>query len=177
MAISRTACDALLPGSEVCGGRGTLSRSAMAERPVDIHRNDYVVITLEFEGRIVRYRRTATPFPSLATAKEVYDGILRAYDRIGKQGRGLLIDARDAIGRNDPEFEALLIDFRSKSLTGFAANAVLIKTAVGMLQVKRHGKTEDRLRVVTADPEEAIEHLLSLSPGPSQASQRSGRRA
>lgn len=141
----------------------------MADGPITLFQSDYVVITLEFLGRIVRYRRLAQPFPSLACAAEIYAGVLKAYDQIGRQGRGLLIDSREAPGRNDPEFEALLGDFRSKALPGFSGNVVLVKTAVGLLQAQRHGRTEGRIQHITDDVHEAIGQLLKVSPGPGKS--------
>ena len=147
-----------------------LSRSGMADGPITLFQSDYVVVSLEFGGRIVRYRRLAQPFPSLSCAAEVYASVIKAYDQIGRTGRGLLIDSRDAPGRNDPEFEALLADFRSKALPGFTGNAVLVRTAVGLLQAQRHSRSEGRIRLITDDVHEAIGELLKVSPGPGKSS-------
>lgn len=137
----------------------------MAVTAIELLRNDYVVVTLECDGRIVRFRRTAQVFPSLSIAKDIYAGGRATYDRIGKTGRGLLIDSRDAIGRNDPEFEVVLGEFRSRSLPGFTDNVVLIRTAVGALQVQRHSRNTGHQRMITADERSAIEYLLARSPG------------
>jgi hypothetical protein len=126
-------------------------------------RTEYIVITQESGGRIIRYRRTATHFPDLTIAKRNYDEVVATYDRAGRHGRGLLVDSRDALGRNDPAFEKLLLEFRSRALPGFVAHAVLMRTAVGLLQAQRldrSTRSERPLFLVTDGEDEAIRFLL-----------------
>ncbi len=127
-----------------------------------VYRSDYIVVSLEASGRIVRYRRTAQPFPDLAIAKRCYDDVLASYDRIGRRGRGLLVDSRDALGRNDPAFETLLIDFRRQAIPGFAGMAVLMRTAVGLLQAQRIDRSQSLPHLVTSDEAAAIAFLLQV---------------
>lgn len=136
----------------------------MAKAPLTLLRNAYMDITLEYEGRIVRQHRLTPPYPDLATVRAVLGAIVALYDRLGRRGKGLLVDMRDATGRNDPEFEALLDDFRVRGLHGFTAQAVLMRTAVGRLQAHRHIRTDASDRLVTDDEAAAVSHLLRHLP-------------
>ena len=136
----------------------------MAAPTIELLRNDYVVISLEHDGRIVRFRRLSRPFPNLLVAREVYEEILAAYDRQGRRGKGLLVDSREAIGRNDPEFEALLHEFRRRSVTGFIGYMVLMRTAVGILQAQRFDRSPT-VKLVTDNEAEAVAYLLKLQAG------------
>lgn len=126
---------------------------------------DFIVITLEHDGKIVRYRRTSVPFPKLESAKHTYDQVLGTYDRLGRRGRGLLVDSRDAVGRNDPEFEELLVAFRNRAVPGFAAHVVLMRTSVGLLQAQRIDRRMPSqgsrpAHMATDNEQEAIRFLL-----------------
>lgn len=71
---------------------------------------------------------------------------------------GLLVDTRLAIGRSDDEFEVLMNELRPRMVGGFRRVAVLVKSAVGRLQVQRLGRADgisDRL-LVTSDEAEAL---------------------
>ena len=133
----------------------------MAEPTIELLRNDYVVISLENQGRMARYRRLAKVFPNLLVAQEVYDEVLAACDRLGRRGKSLLIDSREAIGRNDPEFEALLVDFRRRLVTGFVCHMVLVQTAIGLLQAQRFDRSSI-VKLVTDSEAEAVAYLLKL---------------
>lgn len=125
----------------------------------EVYRSDYIVVTLEHGGTIVRYCRQPTPFPDLTAAQRCYDEVIATYDRIGRRGRGILVDSRQAIGRNDQAFEALLVEFRRRALPGFAGSAVLMRTAVGLLQAQRIDRNQRLTHLVTDDEAEAIAFL------------------
>lgn len=148
-------------------------RHSTFTRPVEHLRTGHVVVTEEEGGRVLRFRRTTLPFATVADAKRMYGQVLAVYDRLGRADRGLLVDSRDAPGRNDPEFEAALLEFRSQALPGFAAIAILMKTAVGKLQAQRYeGKTTDS-QFVTDDEASALEHLLTWAKGPAKGAAKS----
>ncbi|NUP14473.1 MAG: hypothetical protein HOW73_51240 [Polyangiaceae bacterium] len=49
----------------------------------------------------------------------------------------LVLDARKAVGRNDPDFERRVVPMWNKQFRRFKRAAVLVQTAVGVLQSKR----------------------------------------
>ncbi len=74
------------------------------------------------------------------TADAFYDDVatsMREALKIGPQ-YGLVIDAREAVGRNDDAFEQALTNVRVDFITRFCKVAYLVKSAVGVLQTKRN---------------------------------------
>lgn len=72
-------------------------------------------------------------------------GFLRSFDGFyAAMGDGemsafrLLIDLRQSVGRNDPEFEQRLVERRRELFRRFGRTAVLVRSAIGRLQVQRH---------------------------------------
>ncbi len=126
----------------------------------------HVVMTQEAAGRIHRYRRTNLAFATIAEANLSYAQVLEICDRMGRTGRGLLIDSRDAPGRNDPAFEAALLEFSRRALPGYAAVAILLKTAMGRLQAQRFERQRSSSHLVTDDEAAAIAYLLAAAQGP-----------
>ena len=103
----------------------------------------YGTLTWDANHSIGRFVRTSLGY---ATAEDIeYEGILieRALQRVGKIR--LLVDLRAATPRNDPGFEADIVKFRRKIWGGGQQIAVLVGTAMGALQVKRHVR-EDCVR-------------------------------
>jgi hypothetical protein len=125
----------------------------------------YCRVEWDDERSLARFVRTALPY---ATPPDIaLEGILvqRALEKAGR-GR-LLVDLRAVAMRNDPGFEAAIATFRRRLLRGSGRTAVLARTAVGMLQVKRYAR-EDGFQVEVFDQEEAALAFIETpaSPGP-----------
>jgi hypothetical protein len=118
---------------------------------VELYSDRFAVLTLD-DGVVV-YRRTAVPYRTIDEARGALEA-LRAALPAAAQGLVLLLDARDAVGRNDPEFEGLLLEYRKILFTPFRKTAVLVRTAAGALQTARLEKTE-RLGAVEVFLDEA----------------------
>lgn len=134
--------------------------------PVELLRSDYIVITQEAGGRILRQRRSSLGFATPEAARTTYGQAVAIYDRVGRTGRGLLVDSRLAPGRNDPGFEAAMTEFRRQALPGFAATAVLVQSATGRLQAQRITRQDSTDQLVTSDEAVAVAYLLEHAPGP-----------
>ncbi len=135
----------------------------MPSPPVDLLRNEYLSLTLEQGGRIVRMQRTAKAFPTPEDMSRIYVDVLRILDKISKAGRGMLLDARAPMGRNAPEFESVMNDFRAKALPGFARIAVLVQSTLGKLQSQRYSRIDGISRLVTDDEAQAVQYLLEAA--------------
>lgn len=133
---------------------------------VELWRDAYVALSLEEDGRIVRFRRLAQSFPDLQVAAAVYDKVVATYDRIGRSGRALLIDTREAAGRNDSEFESLLLEFRRRSIHGFVGHVILVRTFIGTLQAQRIEQRQTQAVLVTPNEADAVNRLLALMRRP-----------
>lgn len=121
------------------------------------YQSDYYQV--ELADGVVTVHRTARTYPDLATL----DAEHRALDQAMAPLRGLplLVDLRDAPGRNDPEFEARMRTNRLAIFRGAPRACVLVRTAAGVLQVRRHVQEDglDGRVTVTNDPEEAARVL------------------
>jgi hypothetical protein len=147
------------PRADRASVNGTHASRRLLETP-------YSTIYQDTERRLTRFVRTALPY---ATVEDItLEGIVvqRALDKAGRAR--LLVDLRVVAARDDPVFEAAIARFRAKLLHGGARTAILVRTAMGALQVKRHLR-EDGLRVEVFDQEEDALAFFDLVPrAPSQ---------
>lgn len=127
---------------------------------VEIFRGDYGVLLADPKGPLLRYTRTALPLRSAQEIEDFMNGMAMAIDRIGRTGRVILIDMREAPGRNDPAFEVVASRMRKRTYRGLLRSAVLVKSALGAMQVKRLAQVDGMDRFVSMDEEEALRYLL-----------------
>jgi hypothetical protein len=76
----------------------------------------------------------------------------------------LLVDLRSSPVRNDPEWEQAASQLRPKLFGGFPRVAVLVKTAVGALQVKRYARDDGLDLHIFHDEEKALAFLEGRRP-------------
>lgn len=119
----------------------------------------YFVVRSDAADRIVRMWRSSEPFPTLESVTHGWLQLVSALDRHGRSGRCLLSDLRDGPARNDPAFEQAVLQIVPRVHAGFLRNAILVKLAVGALQIKRHAKTDGIERLITSSEEEALAYL------------------
>jgi hypothetical protein len=81
---------------------------------------------------------------TLEEAKQVWGSVVRALLGLDRKSLGLVIDFREARGRNDAEFERTVAPYRSEITKGFCRVAVLTKSLTGQMQVQRLAR-EDRV--------------------------------
>lgn len=143
-----------------------------------------ITLTTEPDVRLVRYVRTAVPYPSLDEYERLHERAAGYLDQLGRKRHVLLVDMREAVMNNDPSFERAAGRCRQLLVHDFRRMAVLVKTAVGALQVGRHIR-EDALEAPIFNEETAaISFLLGVSgfdaePPPSSTARppRSSRRS
>ena len=82
-------------------------------------------------------RRTPALYRSIPALTKAFDELDAALNGCNRSRFSLLIDLREAIGRNDPDFERATKGHPRRLTHGFIRAAVLVRTANGMLQVKR----------------------------------------
>ena len=113
---------------------------------------DRVLISTQFvrlwcsgtAGSIVRLCRTPVRINTLEEANQVWSGVVRALLGLDRKSLGLVIDFREARGRNDAEFERTVAPYRAEITKGFRRVAVLTKSLTGQMQVERLAR-EDRV--------------------------------
>ncbi len=119
----------------------------------------YFRLTVDEPGDVARLARTAIAFPSSEVLRLAALEVERVV--VGfPPGMGLLIDAREAPARNDKEFEEQFTRARRPILARFARVAVLVRSAVGKLQVNRYAREDGVAAQLTFDDEaQALEFL------------------
>jgi hypothetical protein len=99
--------------------------------------------------------------PQPAESREMLQTLRQAQpiiDRLGSQL--MLLDLREGPGRNDASFEAAMLPAIGSLLSRFARSAMLVKTAVGRLQLQRLGRETAMPMSVFHDEQEALRFLL-----------------
>jgi hypothetical protein len=123
--------------------------------------NQRWTIDLDESKALVRATRTDLPTQSMPETERLYCEVEVALDAIGRRRHVLLVDLRGSPVRNDPEFEQAMARLRLKLFGGFAAVAVLVKTAVGVLQVQRYAREDGVVLHVCHNEEEAYAYFES----------------
>ncbi len=133
-----------------------------------------LVVTLDRASSIVRYARTATPYTTAADTIREHVELGGHLDRLRRQDLGLLVDVREAPYNPSPSFESAIAQGRKHLFRGFPRIAILVRSAIGALQLARHVR-EDGLEIpVLRDEQEAIRFLSRTfdAPPSSRRSQR-----
>ena len=93
---------------------------------------------VETRDNLLAMRRTDKRSTDMPAFLRSFDGVYDALAPRSAADTRLLIDLRLAVGRNDPEFETQLMERRRELFRRFERSAVLVKTAIGKMQVQRH---------------------------------------
>ncbi len=126
-----------------------------APGPKRVHDTPYHRV--ERHDGFLKMIRSAEPYPDLATIEAEYDALVSALGLYKNRKLGLLVDLREAKGRNDPGFEQALLRWRRKSLEGHEPLVLLVKSALGQMHVERHMKDDGLEALVTTDATEALQ--------------------
>ena len=100
----------------------------------------------------------------LDTIKAAFAPVAAGLSNINHGDWGLLVDMRAAAMRNDEAYERAMGDELARLMSGFRRRALLVKTAVGALQVHRTSRAAwsddiDSAPEVLCDESEAMQHL------------------
>jgi hypothetical protein len=130
----------------------------------------YGTILWDAKHSIARFTRTSLAYATIADIEREGVEVERALQKVGKTR--LLVDLRAVTPRNDPGFEIAIARFRAKLLGGGQQVAILVQTAMGALQVKRHMREDGFAVEVFTQEEEALAYLdTPLSERASRPSQ------
>jgi hypothetical protein len=125
----------------------------------ELLRNRQWVLERDPSASALRLARTDAPYATLDELERAITAVLGALDAAGRAKHTLLIDLRQGPLRTDPEFESAMQHFRVETALGFVRVALLVRTAVGKLQVQRHVREEHAAAQVFTDEAEALEYL------------------
>jgi hypothetical protein len=132
----------------------------------ELLRSNHLIVTREEASRVIRARRTSVPFVSVADMYSVESQFLRAIPMRERYGMGVLVDVRDApmLANDGLEIEAAkVIDAMASE---FERSALLVRTAVGALQVRRIAKTNPFRLELFEDEAAALAYLTGNGPAP-----------
>jgi hypothetical protein len=119
-----------------------------------------LTVSVEEARGLVRYQRTRLPLPSLEEMRALHERMAEALRGLPLKELKLLVDVRDAPPRNDPAFESEVTRILNSIISKFAAHAVLVRSAVGLLQVQRLERERNASgAAVFANEEAALRHL------------------
>jgi len=141
----------------------------------------YFIVHSDGAGFVVRMQRTGLDYPDISSMDRDMDAINAVLDRLGRDRKGLCIDWREGPMRNDKPFEDALRRSMPKLVRGYRAIAVIVRSAVGGLQVKRHFREASISGEVFQDEAEAMDYLrgsggmMSRRPTPIPSVDRSGQ--
>ncbi len=123
----------------------------------------YIQIATDPARRLLRMRRRDLGI-TLAAADSVLIQFAEDMDRLlpkaERRSYRLLVDTREAPRIADPELEGKLLQIMSPLMMSFACAAVVLRTAIGVLQMRRLMRTWPIRVEVFHDESEAILWLL-----------------
>jgi len=135
--------------------------SGVAQTPVlsELYRDPYVTVFAEVPGTLIRLQRSSLPHPTPIDLEQSFRNAAAAIDRHGRTGRVMLIDMREALGRNEPEFDAALRKIRPVVERAMLRIVILLRSSAGMLQMKRINEEDGIPRALTMYEHEALDFL------------------
>jgi hypothetical protein len=101
-------------------------------------------IFLDEDTSIVSYVRSREPFASMDQVRHMHENLREVLAALPAGKYALLVDVREAPPRNDEAFEQETTRSITAAMSRFAKSAILVKSAVGRLQVNRLSKTSAR---------------------------------
>jgi hypothetical protein len=131
----------------------------------------HFAIDLDRARRLIRATRSGVPFESIEEIDLEVARLGAALDRMHGEWR-LLVDLRAVPLRNDPAFEMAIQRLRRRLLAGAARAALLVRTAVGALQVTRHVREDHGDAEVFDDEARALAYLTAPASAEQQPVQR-----
>lgn len=106
-------------------------------------------VHITHQGGVLTIQRTRAAYADPeAFAHEVQTGMAEI-DAAGLNVVGMVIDSREALGRNDDAFEDVARRLTELALDRVQRVAVLMKSAVGSLQANRMVGTNERILITT----------------------------
>jgi hypothetical protein len=123
----------------------------------------YFIVHSDGAGFVVRIQRTGLDYPDILTMERDMDAIVAVLDRLGRERRAFCIDWREGPLRNDAPFEDAVQKVMPRLLRGYRAVAIIVRSAVGALQVKRQLREASLTGEVFQDEADAFDFLRGNS--------------
>lgn len=111
-------------------------------------------------GRVVSVRRSGRVYESAEELRAERRRLSEQLDTIGRTGRGLLIDSRQAPHSTESRWDEEFRRYRRDVMSGYPRVAALVRTKVAILQVQRLCAGQAADFQVFDDEVAALAHLL-----------------
>jgi hypothetical protein len=121
----------------------------------------YCTLDLDTTASIVIFRRREVSYPTVEVLEAEAKRVELALERFASEGFHLLVDLRAIVPRNDPVFEEAVVGLRRTLYRHARRVAIVVRTAVGALQVQRHARDDGVEARVMQDEREALVYLLN----------------
>jgi hypothetical protein len=142
-----------------------LEHSILDSEPrITLAHNDCWHVDLFPRQQIVWATRTSVPFASREHADAIYLPLHESFDALAREEHALLLDARLAPARNDPQYESSYAAHRARMAAGFRRTAVMMRTQVGALQARRLVAADQLTMLVFTELDAALAWLQGSAP-------------
>ena len=131
-------------------------------------------VTVLLDGRIVRLWRSRRAFADAVELRTESRRVVEELNRLGRAGKGLLIDSRLAPHSTESQLEDEFRRYRQEVMAGYDRVASLVRTKVAILQVNRLLVGQAPAFQAFDSEGDAIEYLLH---GPSKRPSKRPSRA
>lgn len=132
----------------------------------ELYRSSHLIVTREDNGRLVRARRTSAPFGSAADMYAVQAQFLRVVPVRDRFCVSVLVDVREAPMLANDALEIEAVKVIDSMASDFERSALLVRTAVGALQVRRIARTNPFRLELFEDEAAALAYLAGSGPPP-----------
>ncbi|WNG55367.1 hypothetical protein F0U59_11685 [Archangium gephyra] len=125
-----------------------------------VYQDEYFTVLVDDRTDIVRTVRSEKPLEALEELDGIFARLGAALDALGRSKYALLADLRATPGRNDPQFEAVMVRLRPLWIGGFRRVGVLVRSTVGMMQIQRHARHDGVERLISKSEDELLKYLV-----------------
>ncbi len=124
--------------------------------------DEHFHVALMEDVPILVVKRLPRRFASRMEVEASFTPMLDRLDMLGRHGKALLMDSREALPNNDPEYEVWMAPYRRELIRGYAWAVFVLKSQIGELQSRRLLKQDDieGTSMVFHDYDEALQFLL-----------------
>lgn len=123
----------------------------------------YFTVHSDSAGFVVRLQRTNLDYADIPAMDRDMETINTALDRLGRERKNLCIDWREGPLRNDAPFEEALRRSMPRLVRGYRAVAIIVRSAVSALQIKRQLREASLYSEVFQDEADAFDYLRGSS--------------
>ncbi len=121
--------------------------------------NRYFTVEVDADRSLVRVKRSAARFEQLDDVERAFSDVAGSVGGLDRTRHAFLLDLREGPLRNDEAFENAVRKYAGQTTEGWRKSAMLVRSAVGELQLSRQGRESGLAFNVFRDEAEALRFL------------------